>query len=110
MRVVAGLFLLCVILIAGCSEKDKIPSGVIGKEEMEKVMWDMMLADQYSANYLVKDSAKINVKQETLKLYEEVFRLHHISRDEFSKSYAFYQSRPDIARVLFDSLMARGTR
>ncbi len=110
MRIVAGLFLLCVILVAGCSDKDKIPSGILSKEDMEKIMWDMMLADQYSANYLVKDSSRINVKLETLKLYEEIFRLHHISKDEFSKSYAFYQSRPDIARVLFDSLLARGTR
>ena len=110
MRVVAGLFFLCVVLAAGCSDKNKIPSGVIGKEEMEKIMWDMMLADQYSANYLVKDSAKINVKLETLKLYEEVFRLHHVSRDDFNKSFAFYQGRPDITRVMFDSLLSRGSR
>jgi hypothetical protein len=109
MRIVAGL--LCVLLaVTGCSEKDKIPSGVIGKEEMEKILWDMMLADQYAANYIVKDSAKVNVKVETLKLYEEVFRLHKVSRDEFRKSFQFYQERPDITRPMFDSLLARGNR
>lgn len=109
MRIAAGL--LCILLlIAGCSEKDKIPSGVIGKEEMEKILWDMMLADQYAANYIIKDSAKVNVKMETLKLYEEVFRLHKVSRDEFRKSFQFYQERPDITRVMFDSLLARGNR
>jgi hypothetical protein len=108
MRIVAGL--LCVLLVAACSEKDKIPSGVIGKEEMEKILWDMMLADQYSANYLVKDSAKVNVKMETLKLYEEVFRLHKVSRDAFRKSFQFYQGRPDITRTMFDSLLAKGNR
>ncbi|MBN9381617.1 MAG: DUF4296 domain-containing protein [Chitinophagaceae bacterium] len=108
MRIVAGL--LCILLIAGCSEKDKIPSGVIDKEEMEKILWDMMLADQYAANYIIKDSSKVNVKMETLKLYEEVFRLHKITRDEFRKSFQFYQGRPDITRVMFDSLVARGNR
>jgi hypothetical protein len=108
MRIVAGL--LCMLLVAGCSEKDKIPSGVIGKEEMEKILWDMMLADQYSANYLIKDSAKVNVKIETLKLYEEVFRLHKVTRDAFRKSYEFYQGRPDITRTMLDSLVARGNR
>ncbi|MDO6429685.1 DUF4296 domain-containing protein [Flavitalea sp. BT771] len=108
MRIVAGL--LCMLLVAACSEKDKIPSGVIGKEEMEKILWDMMLADQYSANYLVKDSARVNVKMETLKLYEEVFRLHKVSRDEFRKSFQFYQERPDITRTMFDSLLAKGNR
>lgn len=109
MRIAAGL--LCIFLLYdGCSEKDKIPSGVIGKEEMEKILWDMMLADQYAANYIIKDSAKVNVKMETLKLYEEVFRLHKVSRDEFRKSFQFYQERPDITRVMFDSLLARGNR
>ena len=108
MRIVAGL--LCMLLVAACSQKDKIPSDVIGKEEMEKILWDMMLADQYSANYLVKDSARINVKIETLKLYEEVFRLHKVSRDAFRKSFQFYQGRPDITRTMFDSLLAKGNR
>jgi hypothetical protein len=98
------------LLVAGCSEKDKIPSDVIGKEEMEKILWDMMLADQYSANYLVKDSARVNVKMETLKLYEEVFRLHKVSREEFRKSFQFYQGRPDITRTMFDSLLTKGNR
>ena len=110
MRIVAGFFFLCILVVAGCSEKDKIPSGIINREEMEKILWDMMLADQYSANYIVKDSAKVNVKMETLKLYEEVFRLHKVSRDEFRKSFQFYQERPDITRPMFDSLLARGNR
>lgn len=108
MRIVAGL--LCMLLIAGCSEKDKIPSNVLDKEQMGAILWDMMQADQYAANYLIKDSAKVNVKMETLKLYEEVFRLHKVTRDEFRKSFQFYQDRPDITRVLFDSLIARGNR
>jgi len=108
MRIVAGF--LCILLVTGCSEKDKIPSGVIEKDEMEKILWDMMLADQYAANYIVKDSGKVNVKIETLKLYEEIFRLHKVSRDEFHKSFQFYQERPDITRTMFDSLLARGNR
>jgi len=47
---------------------------------------------------------------ETLKLYEEVFRLHKVSRDEFRKSFQFYQDRPDLIRVMFDSLLAKGNR
>lgn len=108
MRIIAGL--LCIVLIAGCSEKDSIPSGVLGKEEMGSIIWDMMQADQYAGSYLIKDSSKVNVKMETLKLYEEVFRLHKVTRDEFRKSFQFYQDHPDITRVLFDSLIARGNR
>jgi len=108
MRIIAGL--LCIVLIAGCSEKDSIPSDVMGKEEMGSVLWDMMQADQYATTYLIKDSSKVNVKMETLKLYEEVFRLHKVTREEFRKSFQFYQDHPDITRVLFDTLIARGNR
>ncbi|HEY4209683.1 MAG TPA: DUF4296 domain-containing protein [Puia sp.] len=108
MRIIAGL--LCIVLIAGCSDKDKVPSGVLDKEKMSGVLWDMMQADQYATTYLIKDSAKVNVKMETLKLYEEVFRLHKVSRDEFRKSFQYYQDHPDITRTMFDSLIARGNR
>ena len=109
MRITSGL--LCILLLAvGCSEKDNVPSGVIGKEQMGDIIWDMMQADQYAANYLIKDSSKVNVKMETLKLYEEVFRLHKVTRDEFRKSFQFYQDHPDITRTLFDTLIARGNR
>lgn len=108
MRIIAGL--ICIVLIAGCSEKDNVPSGVLGKEEMGSIIWDMMQADQYAANYIVKDSTKVNVKMETLKLYEEVFRLHKVTREEFRKSFQFYQDHPDITRTMFDSLIARGNR
>jgi hypothetical protein len=108
MRIIAGLF--CIVLIVGCSDKDKVPSGVLDKEEMGNVLWDMMQADQYAANYLVKDSSRVNVKMETLKLYEEVFRLHKITRDEFRKSFHYYQDHPDITRTMFDSLIAKGNR
>jgi len=108
MRIIAGL--ICIVLIVGCSEKDNIPSGILDKEEMGSILWDMMQADQYASSYLIKDSAKVNVKMETLKLYEEVFRLHKVSREEFRRSFQFYQDHPDITRVLFDSLIARGNR
>jgi hypothetical protein len=101
---------LCVVLLAGCSEKDNIPSGVLGKEEMGNLIWDMMQADQYASTYLIKDSSKVNVKMETLKLYEEVFRLHKVTREDFRKSFQFYQDHPDITRTILDSLTSRGNR
>ena len=108
MRVVAGL--LAILLVVGCSDKDNVPSGIIPRDEMEKILWDMVQADQYSSLYLWKDSARINVKTETQKLYQEVFQLHQISREEFRKSFQYYQEHPDLTRNVFDSLLARGNR
>jgi len=97
-------FLIC------CTNKDNVPSGIIPKAEMQKLMWDMIQANQFSKHFLLKDSAKKNVTAETMKLYDEVFQLHNITRDEFQKSYQFYIGRPDIFKVIMDSLSAQGNR
>jgi hypothetical protein len=105
-----GACLLLFIFAVGCSSKDKIPSGIIPQDKMEKILWDMIQADQYAALYLVKDSARVNVKMETLKLYQQVFQLNKVSRDEFRESFQFYLGRPDLTRTVFDSLLTRANR
>lgn len=111
MRTLGATLVIIVLTIAvACTDKDKVPSGIIPKVEMEKILWDMIQADQYSMTYLIKDSAHVNVKMETLKLYQQVFQLHKVSREEFRESYQYYLGRPDLTRPLFDSLLAKGNR
>jgi hypothetical protein len=104
------ILLLCCVAGAGCSDKNSVPGGILSQDKMEKVMWDMAQADQYAALYLVKDSAHIDRKAETLRLYAEVFRLHQVTPEEFRKSYRYYLSRPELNQLLFDSVIARGVR
>lgn len=66
-------------------------------------MWDLMVADAYVSEYIQKDSSK-NAPAESLRLYEQVFRLHATNRETFKKSMAFYQSKPDLLKVITDSL------
>jgi hypothetical protein len=98
------------LLLAACTDKDRLPSGIIEKDKMGQILWDMMEADQYASIYLVKDTAHANLKMETLKIYQEVFYLHHVTREEFSRSFTYYRERPDLTRGLFDSLLAKGNR
>ena len=70
---------------------------------MTLVMWDLIKADEYVYNYAAKDSS-VDKKQESVKLYEQVFRIHGTSREEFEKSLAFYQNRPDLLKAVIDSL------
>lgn len=94
-----------------CINKNKIPSDVLPREEMEKVMWDMIQADRFSSQFMERDSTlRKNIKIENLKQYERVFQLHKVTREEFVHSFKFYLSRPDINRVLFDTMAARANR
>jgi hypothetical protein len=108
MRIIACLLVLA--FLAGCSNKDKVPSGIIPRDQMSSILWDMVQADQYSDAYLVKDSAHINVKMETMRLYLKVFQLHKVSLDDFKKSMRFYLDHPDMTRSLFDTVINRGNR
>ncbi|MDF2189386.1 DUF4296 domain-containing protein [Paraflavitalea sp. CAU 1676] len=111
----AGCFYLLVFTVIGlavaCSNKNKIPSDVMAQDKMEKVMWDMIQADRFSSQFLERDSvAKKNIKVENLKLYEQVFQHHKISKDEFLRSFQFYLSRPDLNKPIFDTMSARADR
>lgn len=96
--------------LTGCANRDKIPSGIISKVEMQKILWDIIQADQFSKQFIAKDSAKKNVGIETIKLYTQIFQIHHTTKEEFEKSYQFYLSRPDILKIIFDSLAVQGNR
>ena len=103
---------LIVVLLAvgtGCSDEKGVPSGILAREDMQMVLWDMIQADQYST-YFTKDSAHLDLKLENMRLYEQVFQLHHVSREEFAKSYKYYMAHPDLTQTLLDSLIAMGNR
>lgn len=102
------ILLVCSVMAAGCSDKNSVPKGIISRDRMERVMWDMAQADQYAALYLTKDSAHIDRKAETMRLYAEVLRLHDVTPEEFRKSYRYYLDHPELNQLLFDSVIARG--
>jgi hypothetical protein len=104
------LFVLILLLIStGCTNQYKVPRDILPKEKMEKVLWDMILADRYSTIVLSKDSTK-NLKQETFTMYEQVFSIHKITHQQFVKSLKYYLERPDISQVMLDSLATKANR
>lgn len=108
-RGIAALMVVLFFVVSGCSDKDSVPYGILSVDKMCSVMWDMIQADQY-ATLLGKDSAHIDNTAEHLRLYEQVFRLHDVSREKFQKSYNYYLEHPELNQVLFDSLSAHGNR
>ena len=104
---------LCFCLFA-CTNRKSVPSGIIVPDSMRVILKDVIMADQYATQFILKDSLKKdsthrNVKIETLQLYEPIFKLHGISREDFRKSMNFYYSRPDLFKAMLDSLSAYET-
>ena len=97
------LFFILSISIYGCIRDKKIPKGIISQNEMRKIMWDLMRADTYVSDFIMKDSTR-DQKAESAILYEQIFKMHSTTEEAFIKSRDFYLSRPDLLKVITDSL------
>src|SRR5687768_402685 len=102
-------FLLLVIfsLLFSCSNRDKKKPVILTQPQMERVIWDIMQVDEYANAYISRDSLK-DLNKERQQLYLKVFQLHKISKDDFNASLKYYSSRPDMMKVIFDSLSSKG--
>jgi hypothetical protein len=77
---------------------------------MQKIMKDLILAGEYSIQYIAKDSTKKDKVKANQDLMETVFKIHHTTKDAFKESLSFYESRPDLNKIIFDSLAAEANR
>jgi hypothetical protein len=102
MRKLPFLF-FCLLLIVSCSDKKKVPKDILPVYKMEAVLWDMISAGEYLNGFVLnKDS--IDKFAESSAIYGRVLQLHHISREQFDKSYLYYRGRMDLMKIVLDSL------
>lgn len=100
--------LFAALLLASCQPKNK-GFNILPPPQMTNVLWDIMQVDEYATYKIAIDSTK-NIKNERIRLYQQVFDIHHVSHKDFSESFKFYSGKPDQMKILFDSLSVRGER
>ncbi len=98
------LIIYSCILFAACKSRNHVPDDVLPKEKMQAVLWDMMRADQFLRDYVFNKDSTLDKKIESIKLYRQIFDLHHVSKDEFQQSFAYYRSHPVLLKTIMDSL------
>ncbi|MBC7873755.1 MAG: DUF4296 domain-containing protein [Ferruginibacter sp.] len=101
---------LCIVflffLTGGCKNKNEVPGNVLSQKKMQAILWDMMRADQFLADYILNKDTTLLKKTESLKYYRQVFAIHQVSKEEFQRSFSFYQSHPALFRAIMDSIGA----
>lgn len=102
------VFICLAFIFMGCSP-NPLPKGILANNKMENIVYDLMQADEYLNNLLLKGSLADSKKKRSI-FYEQIFKLHNTSRKEFYTSYRYYQQHPDIQKTLFDSLYAKAGR
>jgi hypothetical protein len=103
-----SLFFFSLFFVISCKDKDQIPNDILPKEKMQEVLWDLINAGEFLNGYImIKDS--IDKTAESIKIYGQVFQLHHITKEEFDKSYLYYRERPALMKLVLDSLSKQQT-
>jgi len=92
-----------------CNNKEQIPEGILKPDTMQVVLWDVLKAEAFTTDYIKKDSAK-NAAAENLKLQQQIFAIHKISKEDFYKSYDYYKTNTVVFKKIVDSMIAQAER
>lgn len=107
MRKISIALLLTVLF--SCSSPNDIPTGILTINEMKPIVWDMLRAGGLAEVQITRKDSVIILKKNT-DLYQQVFRIYHISKEDFYKSYEYYQQHPDRNKILMDSVIQYANR
>ena len=99
------IFLFGMFLLASCNNNDKVPSGILKPEKMEVVLWDIIKADAFTKEYIKIDTAKNDIA-ENLKLQQQIFAIHKVTKVDFYRSYDYYKANTKQFKTILDSMIA----
>lgn len=97
---------VCIItlfLFFSCKQKTKIPDNVLPPGKMEKVLLDMLRADEFLNQKKSDTSIPPDSFNRTV-VYNSVFLAHKINQEKFRKSFSYYESHPDMLKIVLDSM------
>ena len=103
------MLLFVLVIINSCGNNGKTPSGILKPEKMQAVLWDVIKAEAFTNDFIKKDSSK-NAAAENLKLQQQIFAIHQVSKNDFYKSYDYYKTNTPVFRVMLDSMIVQAGR
>lgn len=95
--------LICSIFFC-CTDKNKTPEGVLSEKKMREVIWDMTRTAEFLNGFVFNKDTSLDKIAESEKWYNKVYQLHKTTKEEFERSYSYYQAHPDLMKELLDSL------
>lgn len=94
------------LMLVSCGRRDDMPSDILHPKQMQEVFWDFVRAEVYTNGFTKHDSAREEAI-ENLKLQEKIFKEHHITKEQFYKSYAYYSNHKELMSTMIDSILSR---
>jgi hypothetical protein len=86
-----------------CGHKDKTPSYVLSPVKMRMIFSDAFKADEMAGYYMIHDSSYSGLKKHA-EMYNTIFKIHHVSKDQFKRSLEYYETHPTLLKAMLDSM------
>lgn len=99
------ILMLCTVL--SCGRPAEKPDGLIPEDKMTRVVWDMMRADQFLTDFVFSRDTSVDKLSESLRLYNRIFEIHKISKQDFLTSFAYYRDTRGALKAILDSVSNR---
>lgn len=96
------IFLFAIILFFSCSQKTKIPDTVLPPPMMEKVLMDMLRAEELLNRKQGDSTLKDSLNR--ISLYNSVLASHKIDKESFERSFVYYENHPNLLKPVLDSM------
>ena|SRR5688572_17889159 len=96
-----GIFLFSI----GCG--DKRPADVLPEDKFREIMWDMLRTSEFLDGYVLFRDSTLDKAATITAWYNKVYQVHNTTKAQFEKSYAYYQARPAVMKVMLDTLSKR---
>jgi hypothetical protein len=96
-------------LLVSCGGSNSVPDSVIQPEKMETLLFDMLRADQFLADYVFPLDSTVSKPKESVALYNKIFEIHGVTADQFKKSFGYYSDHPALLRIVMDSINKSAT-
>ena len=83
----------------------------IAESEMKAIIWEMTSVDEYiKFSHSKQENSTKNYTVERDTLYQKIFDLHKITKQQFYTTYSYYKQNPEKFKVLIDSSLTYGLR
>jgi hypothetical protein len=94
------------LLLWACSGTPSVPKDVMPPGKMGAVLYDVIRADEM-VDFLQTNDSTYRPFSSRASLYDTIFQLHAVKKQDFQRSLKYYQGRPDLLKGILDSLQKK---
>jgi Domain of unknown function (DUF4296) len=88
--------------VFSCGKKDKVPEGILSRDQMVSVMSELYILEQKVSTLGIKRDSIAGIFRE---LSERTFDSVGVSDSVFRHSLSYYMDRPAVMEIIYTSLV-----